>query len=125
MLGRVVPVIVSDAATNALRHPFAVWKVAELARTADLRAELEELRRCGLPIVVVWGRQDRVITQASLAALRLALGDVEVRTVEGSHSWLMTDPGAFTEILTNVLTDRPLLPESPAAPGPDADTPAS
>lgn len=72
-----------------------------------------------------WGRQDRVITQASPAALRLALGDVEVRTVDGSHSWLMTNPGALTEILTNVPTDRPLLPEAPAARGPDADTPAS
>jgi pimeloyl-ACP methyl ester carboxylesterase len=107
LLGRIVPVIVSDAATNALRNPLAVWKVAELARTADLREELEELRRRRLPVVVVWGRQDRVLPEASLAALRLALGDADVRTVEGTHSWLITDPDAFTEILTNVLDARP------------------
>ncbi|MDD7922196.1 alpha/beta fold hydrolase [Actinomycetospora chibensis] len=119
--GRVLPVIVSDAATNALRNPLAVWKVAEIARTADLRAELEELRRRGLPVVVLWGRQDRVIPQASLAALRLALGDVDVRTVEGSHSWLMTDPSAFTEILTNVLARGPLID----GPIPDGEPPTA
>lgn len=128
LLGRVVPVIVSDAATNALRNPLAVWKVAELARTADLRGELEELRRRRLPVVVVWGRQDRVLPEASLAALRLALGDAEVRTVEGTHSWLITDPDAFTEILTNVLTDRPLrdlVEGTPPTDLPDTDVPAS
>ncbi len=128
LLGRVVPVIVSDAATNALRNPLAVWKVAELARTADLREELEELRHRRLPVVVVWGRQDRVLPEASLAALRLALGDAEVRTVEGTHSWLITDPDAFTEILTNVLTDRPLrdlVEGTPPTDLPETDVPAS
>lgn len=122
-----MPVIVSDAATNALRNPFAVWKVAELARTADLRAELDELRRRGLPVVVVWGRQDRVLPEASLTALRLALGDVEVRTVEGTHSWLITDPDAFTEIITNVLGDAPLAPlleDTPSA-ADEPEAPAS
>jgi hypothetical protein len=56
---------------------------------------------------VVPRRQDRVLPEASLAALRLALGDADVRTVEGTHSWLITDPDAFTEILTNVLDARP------------------
>ncbi|MDD7939587.1 alpha/beta fold hydrolase [Actinomycetospora lutea] len=125
---RVVPVIVSDAATNALRNPFAVWKVAELARTADLRDELEELRRRRLPVVVVWGRQDRVLPAASFAALRLALGDAVVHTVEGSHSWLISDPDAFTEVLTNVLSTSALQPlvESGREDGlPEPDAPAS
>jgi pimeloyl-ACP methyl ester carboxylesterase len=127
-LGRVVPVIVSDAATNALRHPVAVWRAAELARTADLRDELEELRRRRLPVVVVWGRQDRVLPEASLAALRLALGDEAVHTVDGTHSWLITDPDAFTEVLTNILTDHPLRPlveGTPLGGGPETDAPAS
>jgi hypothetical protein len=79
-------------------------------------------------VVVVWGRQDRVLPEASLAALRLALGDAEVRTVEGTHSWLITDPDAFTEILTNVLTDRPLrdlVEGTPPTDLPETDVPAS
>jgi pimeloyl-ACP methyl ester carboxylesterase len=129
LLGRVVPVILSDAATNALRNPVAVWKVAELARTADLREELEELRRRRLPVVVLWGRQDRVLPEASLAALRLALGEAAVRTVDGSHSWLITDPDAFTEVLTNVLTDGSVHPldedTAPDGDAPEVDAPAS
>ena len=111
---RLLPVVLADAVTNALRHPLAVWRVAELARTADLRAELEELARRRLPVVVLWGRQDQVLPAASLAAIRLALGESRVHVVEGSHSWLLSDPEAFTEVMTNVLAgDGPLLPGVP------------
>ena len=73
------------------------------ASTADLRPELEELKRRRVPVVVVWGRQDQVIPEASLAAMRLALGDPRVVTVEGSHAWLIRDPRSFTEVITNVV----------------------
>lgn len=122
-LGRVVPVILADALTNAIWHPWAIWRVAEIARTADLRAELTALRRRGLPVVVLWGRQDEVLPAASMAAVRLALGDADVHVVEGGHSWLMTDPGAFTEIMTTVL-DLAVEPfTEPGRPAPGA-TPA-
>jgi pimeloyl-ACP methyl ester carboxylesterase len=112
--GRVLPVVLADAATNALRHPLAVWRVAELARTADLRAELEELARRQLPVIVLWGRRDQVLPAASLAAIRLALGDPTVYVVEGSHSWLLSDPAAFTEVMTNVLAgEGALVPQAP------------
>ena len=118
-LTRVVPVILQDAAVNLVRNPRAVWRVGHLARTADLRVELEELKRRGLPVVVVWGRQDRVIPEASVAAMRLALGDPRVVTVEGSHSWLIRDPGSFTEVITNVVGLGPA-----AGGGEPADAPA-
>lgn len=102
-LHRVVPVVLRDALTNAVRNPSAVWHVAHLARVADLHLELEELRRRRLPVVIIWGKQDRVLPQASLAALRMALGDSSVETVDGDHSWLITDPRAFGEIITNVM----------------------
>ena len=98
--GRVLPVIVSDAATNALRNPLAVWKVAEIARTADLRPELEELPRCWPPggrALGPTGPRHPSGVPRRAPSLSLVFGDVEVRTVEGSHSWLMTDPSAFTE----------------------------
>lgn len=112
--GRLLPVMLADAATNALRHPLAIWRVAELARTADLRPQLEELARRGLPVVVLWGRRDQVLPAASLTAIRLALGDVAVHVVEGTHTWLISDPAAFTEVMmTNVLgADGPLVPQA-------------
>ena len=104
-LTRVLPVIAQDVARNLLRSPGARWRVGRLASTADLRPELEELKRRRVP--VVWGRQDQVIPEASLAALRLALGDPRVVTVEGSHAWLIRDPRSFTEVITNVVGLRP------------------
>ena len=100
-LTRVLPVIAQDVARNLLRSPGARWRVGRLASTADLRPELEELKRRRVP--VVWDRQDQVIPEASLAALRLALGDPRVVTVEGSHAWLIRDPRSFTEVITNVV----------------------
>jgi hypothetical protein len=37
-----------------------------------------------------------------LASLTRALGDPEVVTVNGKHSWLLSDPRAFGELMTNV-----------------------
>lgn len=102
-LHRVVPVVLRDALTNAARNPAAVWRVAHLARSADLRPELEELKRRRMPVVILWGSQDRVLPQSSLTALRIALGETRVETVEGDHGWLIKDPRAFGEIITNVL----------------------
>ena len=102
-LTRVVPVILEDAFPNLLRNPRGFWRVGHLARTADLVEELEELKRRRLPVVVLWGRNDTVIPPSSLEALTRALGAPSVITVEGSHSWLLGDPKAFGEVMTNVL----------------------
>lgn len=100
---RVLPVVLGDALPNLLRNPGALWRVGHLARTADLTAELEELKRRGLPVVVLWGKDDNVLPPACLASLRGALGDPHVITVKGNHSWLLSDPHAFGEIMTNVV----------------------
>jgi len=100
---RVLPVIVQDAVGNVLRNPAAFWRVGRLAATADLSAELEQLKQRRLPVVVLWGDSDRVIPQASAESLRAALGAAEIRTVPGSHSWLLADPEGFGEVITNVV----------------------
>ena len=40
---------------------------------------------------------------ASLESLRVALGDPTVHLLEGSHSWLLTNPSRFAELITNVI----------------------
>ncbi len=100
---RIAPVIVADAVPNFLRQPRTVWKVAGLARSADLTTELAVLRDRGLPVVILWGRQDTVLPLACLESLRTALGNPQVRTVDGSHGWLLVDPGRFAEEMTNIL----------------------
>jgi len=100
---KVLPVIVAEALPNLLRDPRAFWSAAGVARRADLTTELDELRRRGLPVVVLWGRSDQIVTQDSFEAMCLALGSPHVITVPGTHSWLIADPDAFGEVMTNVL----------------------
>jgi pimeloyl-ACP methyl ester carboxylesterase len=97
---RVLPVIVEDLLPNLVRHPRAMVKVANLARRADLRSEVEALRDRGLPITIIWGTRDGVIPRESFEALCVASG-VEGTVVEGSHSWLLADPDHFGEVITN------------------------
>lgn len=97
---RVLPVLAEDLVPNLLRNPRAIVKVANLARRADLRDELEALRDSGLPISIIWGRRDGIIPRESFEALCVASG-VEGTVVEGSHSWLLADPAHFGEIITN------------------------
>ncbi len=101
-LTRVIPVIAEDLVPNLLHNPWAILRVANLARTADLTAELAELKRRRLPVVVLWGKRDTVIPQAASDALRTALGNPTCITVPGNHVWLLADPDEFAEVMTNI-----------------------
>ena len=105
-LFRVLPVVAADAVTNALRHPGALWRVGGLAREANLVAELEDLKDRRLPVVILWGREDKVVPWACAESLIGSLHDPHVVTVPGDHSWLIDNPEHFAETLTNVL-ERP------------------
>lgn len=101
---RVLPVILTEAVPNLLRDPVAFWKAADLARHANLTPELEELRARGLPVVVLWGQRDQLITKASFETMCEALGQPHAVTViGGTHAWLIADPDTFGEVMTNVL----------------------
>jgi pimeloyl-ACP methyl ester carboxylesterase len=97
---RVLPVLAEDVLPNLVRHPRALVKVGNLARRADLRAELEQLRDRALPITILWGTRDGIIPRESFEALCVASG-AEGTVVQGSHSWLLADPEHFCEIITN------------------------
>ncbi len=100
---RVLPVILSEAVGNLVRDPRSFWRAAGMARRADLMTELDELRQRGLPVVVLWGQRDHLITRDSFEDMCRALGDPDVVTVAGTHSWMLADPDEFGEVMTNVL----------------------
>ena len=102
-LRRVLPVILEAAIPNAVRDPRAFWHAATVARYADLTGELQELKARRLPVVVLWGERDELVTRASFDALCESLGDPLSVTVAGSHSWLLADPDTFGEVITNVI----------------------
>ena len=92
-----LPVIFEDLLPNLVRNPRAIVKVANLARRADLRVELERLRDRGLPITILWATRDGIIPRESFEALCVASG-VEGTVIDGSHSWLLADPQQFGEV---------------------------
>ncbi len=99
---KALPAVLEDLVPNVVHNPLGIWRVASLARKADLTAELERLKQRRLPVVAVWASQDRVVPRASFDALCAAIGaDGEV--VEGSHSWLLADPDHFGQVMTNVI----------------------
>ena len=100
---RVLPVVTADALSNVLRSPRALFRIGRLAAGANLVGELEELKRRGVPVVILWGTEDKVIPAACLESMRAALGGVDVVTVAGNHSWLLADPRGFAEVITNVI----------------------
>jgi pimeloyl-ACP methyl ester carboxylesterase len=100
---RVLPVIVAEGLPNFLREPRSFWRAAKISREADLTSELNALRIRRLPVVVLWGQRDRLITRDSFEDMCRALGHPDAVTVPGNHSWLLADPDAFGEVMTNVL----------------------
>lgn len=102
-LARVLPLVVSEALPNLVLNPRAFWQAAQLARDADLTTELTTLRRRSFPVVVVWSPRDRIVTEASVDALRAALGDAPTISVPGGHNWLLADPDRFGLVMTNVV----------------------
>ncbi len=111
---RVIPVILEDALPNLVRNPRSLVRVGNLARRADLRAELEELKRRELPVTVLWGSRDGVIPRESFEAICVALG-ADGTVIDGTHSWMLADPDAFGEVITNDLAVAKLARELEAA----------
>ena len=107
---RVLPVLIEDFVPNLFRNPRAIARVANLARRADLRTELEDLRKRSLPITILWGSRDGIIPRESFEALCVAAG-VEGTVVDGSHSWLLADPQQFGEVITNNVSVAKLARE--------------
>lgn len=64
-----------------------------------------ELREHDLPILALTTKSDGVIPHAAFEALCSAVG-TEGRTLSGRHSWLLTDPDSFDDVLANVVEVR-------------------
>ena len=91
-----------DMFANITRNPAAMLAAGILAARADLREELAGLRANELPVVVMSGADDGVIPLSAMDAMCSALG-IEGQVLRGNHSWLLTDPDAFDEVMANVV----------------------
>jgi pimeloyl-ACP methyl ester carboxylesterase len=108
---KVLPVVLRDVVGNALANPGAVWRAADLARSADLRDELATLAERGLPVSILWGSEDNVVPEATFLAMCEAVGAPGDIIEDAGHSWLLADPEGFGELVTNSLAVQRTLAE--------------
>ena len=93
----------SDLAANLRRNPCGLVEVGRLAAGADLLKELEDLREKGVPVLALRGHSDRVVPLSAFEAMCTAIG-APGQIVTGNHSFLLADPGAFDEVMANLLS---------------------
>ena len=97
-----VSAILEDLVPNFVGNPLGVWEVAAVARRADLTADLQDLAASNLPVIALWGEGDAIIPRASFESICNAAGcDGEI--VPGRHSWLLSNPEAFGEIMAKTV----------------------
>ena len=113
-VGELSPASVARSATsvlraflpNVLRAPATLVSSALLALTASLADQARALVESGVPVLFVWGDDDRLVARGSLAGV---VGQLPAQVVSGRHGWLLTEPAAFAELVRNALVVHAML----------------
>ena len=92
----------ADLVPNVLRNPIGLARAGLLAQRADLRLELAELKKSGVPVLALTGDRDRVIPRSAFEAVCNTVG-ADRRVVSGGHAWLLVDPDSFGEVLASTI----------------------
>ena len=104
-LARSMPSLLRAFVPNAARKPLTMLLTARLALTANLVAEAGALIDSGLPVLFVWGADDKLILPGALATV----GGHVPEFVQGRHGWLLTEPEEFAALLRNALVVHAML----------------
>ncbi len=94
--------VLRDVGHNLVWHLPSVGIVAHLSRSFDIRQELVRIAELGVPVSVVWGDGDRVVTRACFDDQCAAVGR-EGTIVAGNHGWPMADPALFGQVVSHEL----------------------
>ena len=105
-LWRGVPSMARDFVPNALRKPVTLALTARLALTASLADQARALVASGLPVLFIWGDDDRIIAPGALAEVA---GSLPAEVVHGRHGWLLTEPEEFATLMRNALVVHAML----------------
>jgi pimeloyl-ACP methyl ester carboxylesterase len=101
-----VPAITRTLVPNILRRPLTLALTAKLALTVDLVEQARELVDSGMPVLFVWGDQDRLILPGALKSIE---GSLPAEIVHGRHGWLLTEPEEFATILRDAIVIHAML----------------
>lgn len=103
---RAAPSMLRDFVPNVVRKPITLALTARIALTASLAEQAESLVAAGLPVLLIWGDDDRIVAQGTLGAVA---GSLPTEVVRGSHGWLLTQPEEFASLLRNALVVHAML----------------
>jgi glycine cleavage system regulatory protein len=92
----------ADLVPNFLRNPLGLARAGLLAQRVDLRLELAELKKSGVPVLALTGDRDTVIPRSAFEAVCNTVG-ADRRVVSGGHAWLLVDPDSFGEVLASTV----------------------
>ena len=95
---------------NLLRAPVTLACSALLALTASLAEQARSLVLAGVPVLFVWGDDDRLIAPGALAGV---VAQLPAQVVHGRHGWLLSEPAAFAELVRNALVVQAMLERRP------------
>lgn len=101
-----VPAMARDFVPNLLRKPLTLALTARLALTASLAEQAKTLVASGMPVLFIWGDDDRIIAPGALAHV---VGDLPAEVVRGRHGWLLTEPEEFATLMRNALVVHAML----------------
>jgi pimeloyl-ACP methyl ester carboxylesterase len=105
-VARSAPAMLRDFLPNLVRKPLTMALTARLALTASLADQVESLVAAGLPVLMIWGDDDRIVAPGRLGAV---LGSLPSEVVRGNHGWLLTEPEEFAALLRNALVVHAML----------------
>ncbi|MCW2501633.1 MAG: hypothetical protein JWN87_3309 [Frankiales bacterium] len=108
-LARSAPAMLRAFVPNALRKPLTLALTAKLALTVDLADEAARLVATGMPVLFIWGDEDKLILPGALAAVA---GKLPAEVVHGRHGWLLVQPEEFATLLRNALVVHAMLERS-------------
>ncbi len=103
---RSAPGMLRDFLPNLVRKPLTLALTARVALTASLAEQAESLIEAGLPVLMIWGDDDRIVAQGTLARV---VGSLPNEVVRGRHGWLLTEPEEFSALLRNALVVHAML----------------
>ncbi len=86
-----------DARRN-IRSMGRTLPVGAMLMSIDMRAEVQEVARAGIPMLAVWGCFDQICTPATAAEFSALTGE-PVQWLPGGHSWMLPRPSAQADVL--------------------------
>jgi pimeloyl-ACP methyl ester carboxylesterase/glycine cleavage system regulatory protein len=92
----------ADLVPNLLRNPLGLARAGFLAQSADLRADLTEIKKSGVPVLALTSESDTVIPRPAFEDVCNTVG-ADRHVVSGGHAWLLVDPDLFGEVLASTI----------------------